>query len=474
MPVVRLPSKTLPLSGRRVELGEILGRGSRTVAHRGILTSGSVRQRVVVKLFDAVPSDDAEGFVKNLGRAVARAALVQHPNVAQIFEDGVDAGRAYIVTEQVAGVSLAELMDALEGDGQRLTFDVALFVAAEVADALAGAYTARDHQGFRARILHGDLSARQVMLGFSGSVKVTDFEIGRASSAQSGVRSMRTVSSRLDMLAPELVHGEPTSARTDVFALGMLLRSMLIGPRFPEGIAHADALRMLQKGAVHLPTFHPRLPQELTDLLASATAVSAEERFPNARVMAWELRRVAFMHGVGDARPFLARALERAFPGASPFACEGLEAGDEEDEEDEDSDNEWAVDGVDEPNDGPGPLAAWQSASRVGEGAAYDSERPPPRPAPRASTAEVRDARPWSDSVQLQDRHRDGDVTDDSFDEEGPVSSDARRLGAARSDELAETGHLAAFQSTRRPSHVALNGDDDEAFDPEATVNLRD
>lgn len=387
MPVARLPTPSLPLASRRVRLGELVGRGSRTLAHRGHVESAlGMHKPVLVKSFDAVPSDDPEGFVKGLAQAASRAALVKHPNVADVFECGIDSGRVFLLTEDVPGVSLAAFMERLAETGARLTFDVALFVGCEVAEALTGAFAARDLEGRRARVLHGDLSARQVMLGFSGAVKVTDFEIGRVASGQSGVRSMRTVASRLDMLAPELVRGEPSSPRTDVFALGMLLRTMLVGPRFPEGIPHGEALRMVREGEVHCPTFHARIPSELAELVLTATAVHAEDRFPNVRVLSWELRRIAFAHGVGDARPFLARALERAFPErAAAFADE---------DEDEDSDIEVFDDDFTELDEDELDASAGRDT--------YDSEYPPPRPpsapAIRARTRAPFDAEPANDS----------------------------------------------------------------------------
>ncbi len=456
MALLRLQPPSLPLSGRRLELGELVGRGSRTTVHQAVVSTavpngkrtGGVRQRVIAKLFDAVPTDDSDGFLKGLEHAVARAALIQHPNVAQVHEHAVDAGRAYIVTEHVPGVSLADLMSTLANEGQRLTFDVALFVGCEVADALAGAFMARDLAGFRARVLHGDLSARQVMLGFTGSVKVTDFEIGRVSTGQSGVRSMRTVASHLEMLAPELVQGDAASPRTDVFALGMLLRTMFVGPRFPKGITHSDALRMVRLGEVDCPPFHARLPQELSELILTATAVNPDERFPNARILAWELRRIAFSHGVGDARPFLARALERSFPGESPF-------GSDADGDDDDLEDVWP-----EADDERAEVREHTSAEASAPEAHYDSEFPPARAAP------ARDATHSSFSVSTADRARLAFHDDD----EPASSSGSRPRSSDRADDLARTNHLPALRPARLPETLGSHDD----FDPEATVNLRD
>ena len=470
MAVVRLPTPALALHGRRVELGELVGRGSRTVAHQGLLVSeGGTRLRVLVKLYDATPSDDADSFVKNLANAVARAALVQHPNVAQVFEHGVDQGRAYLVTEHVPGVSLADLMSTLETEGQRLTFDVALFVGCEVADALAGAYVARDHEGFPARVIHGDLSARQVMLGFAGSVKVTDFELGRVSSAQSGVRSLRTVASRLEMLAPELVHGEVAGPRTDVFALGMLLRSMFVGPRFPTGIPHSQALAMVRKGEAHLPVFHGRVPQELSELIMTATSVAPEERFPNARALAYELRRIAFAHGVGDARPFLARALERAFPGESPYDA---------DPDEEDGLETWPDD-TDDQNGARNAADSGNGADESSGGRPYDSEFPPARRPPAQPSDErgLRLAPPYAPAGAREDHDSDAHAFDRSEADDDDDDDDVSEISA----DLARTRALPALRAPRAPAAPAaprlvashVNSDEDD-FDPEATVNLRD
>jgi hypothetical protein len=459
---------------------------------------------VLVKSFDAVPSDDPEGFVKGLAQAASRAALVKHPNVADVFECGIDSGRVFLLTEDVPGVSLATFMERLAETGNRLTFDVALFVGCEVAEALTGAFAARDLEGRRARILHGDLSARQVMLGYSGAVKVTDFEIGRIASGQSGVRSMRTVASRLDMLAPELVRGEPSSPRTDVFALGMLLRTMLVGPRFPAGIPHGEALRMVREGEVHCPTFHARIPAELSELVLTATAVHAEDRYPNVRVLAWELRRIAFAHGVGDARPFLARALERAFPERSAaFADE---------DEDEDSDVEVFDDDFTELQDDELEAPAARET--------YDSEYPPPRPpsapAIRARVRSPFDAEPANDSahdeafaytptgklslaplfehpapVSAVDAYASTgeDPAVHALEDEPPsLPADSyepetfapERLSAFRAaDDLAETQMREALRPPKTPtglhglSELLDRSSADDDFDPECTVSLR-
>ncbi|MBK6465149.1 MAG: protein kinase [Myxococcales bacterium] len=530
MPVVRLPSRVLPLDQRRLHLGAHVGRGFRTEAYRGELEGRlGVRHPVLVKLFDTAASDaegaEGDSFVTALVRAAARAARVQHPNVARVYDCGEAAGRAFLVTEEVPGVSLHHLLRTLEEHDSRLGFDVALFISCEVADALAGALAAPG------RVCHGDLSPRQVMLGWTGVVKVTDFEIGRVTIAQSGVRSLRTQSSRLENLAPELVQGSPTTPRSDVFALGMLLRQLFVGRRFKRGLSHAEVLHMVTEGQVDSPSFRARIPRELSELILTATAVSPDERFPSARAVAEELRVIAFRHGVGDARPFLARALDRALPDEAP-APAGDDLGDDsfagEDRDALLSETREALD-LDSRD--------WREEDdeheHEHEPSRYDDEPPWSEPAPPARSADLgvatgsgprsRAANAWrgdddDDDLASTSIHRShpsadvlgGDDDDDDDDDlartslhaaprravpsadapdeelartsvfHGRLRDDdddlarttARRFTDDERDDLSKTTVLRGAGAARaRGAARPLEEDDD--FDPEATVNLK-
>ncbi len=504
MPLARPPRPVLPLTERRLELGEWVGRGGRTEVRRGLLDAGwGVRRPVLIKLFEATPSDDAELFLDALAAAAARVALVQHPNVAQVYECGEEAGRAFLVTEEVPGVSLHGLLQTLDERGSRLGFDVALFVACEVADALAGALAAPVAASYGRRgVLHGDLSARQVMLGWTGVVKVTDFAIGGVAMGQSGVRSLRMEASRLENLAPELVAGDRTSARSDVFALGMLLRRLFVGPRFPAGVPHAEALRMVREGEVCSPSFRARIPRELAELILTATAVSPEERHTSARSLATELRGIAFRHGVGDARPFLARALDQAFP--ADFAAADDDDTDDTDDDTDDTDDQdqdahagWSPedehpdhletdDLAEAPASGEYAHEGYDSAPRLAD--AHDEERghdagivdhhPDPW---RPAAEEDDDAAPPADPEDEQHDLASGWPGDAPWPDDD-LAKTSLRHAAWSDDDLAKTtarGSRAA--RPKAPSRAVPRGavehdageQDPRDFDPEATVNLR-
>jgi serine/threonine-protein kinase len=292
--------------GRRVVLGECLGRGSMATVYRGVLEDRSrVRRSVAIKLFGTIDSEERDTIAHTLERVTQRAACIRHPNVAATYEFGMDAGEPFIVAELIDGRPLPDLVLACAVHGRRLPPDIALFIAIEIADGLNGARVAQSHEGVQLGITHLDLSAREVMLSWNGEVKLTDFEVAVARQGASTVRSLRKLARRANTMSPEVARGEGGDARSDVFSLGILMHELLIGPRFPSSISDAEALGCAREGWVQPITFEPHLLPELREIIFRALAVDPDARFPNAGVLAYQLRQVALSLGVGDGRVFL-------------------------------------------------------------------------------------------------------------------------------------------------------------------------
>jgi serine/threonine-protein kinase len=298
--------------GRRVRLLEVVGKGASTTVFRGLLESrNGLRKLVAFKMLNGVSSDDAEHVFARVASAATRGAWVRHPNVVEIYDFGQWGKQPFFVLELVDGVPLHVLVERYATRSLRMPLDLALFIGSEVAEALSGARTARDHRGVQLGMLHLGLGTRKVLLGWRGEVKVGDFETSGAGPASSSVRSLRAVAHRTSTMAPEVARGVPGDARSDVFSLGVVLRELLIGPRFPRTVQNAEAMRMAREGFVQPISFQPHLPDALVQVIMRALEVDPAKRYPNASAMAFELRRVALGMGVGDGRIFLRRALDR-------------------------------------------------------------------------------------------------------------------------------------------------------------------
>jgi serine/threonine-protein kinase len=298
--------------GRRVRLIQPIGKGSASTVWRGVLELASgIRRLVALKLFDPVGSDETELVCAALAAASRRAACVRHPNVVEVTEIGVHHTQPFQVLELVEGVSLQAFMDRHAAKRARVPLDLALFISSEVLEALSGARTATDHEGMRVGLLHLGLTPREVLLSWRGEVKVGDFGLHTARGATSSVRSLPGLAARASAMPPEVARGLPGDARSDVFAVGLLMRELLLGPRFPRTATTSERIQLAREGYVQPLSFQPHLPEHLVAIIQRALEIDPAARHPSASAMAYELRRVVLAMGASDGRWFLRRALDR-------------------------------------------------------------------------------------------------------------------------------------------------------------------
>lgn len=320
-PLIPPPQREIALGDRRkLVLGVQLGRGSCATVYRAVLHEDfGVERSVAVKLFDVLASDEHDAVATTLARAARAGACVRHPNVVQVYSFGMlPTAQPFVVMELVEGRTLADMVESYRRSSQRVPLDLALFIGMEIADALAGARLATTPDNVRLGVVHGELSPNDVLLSWGGEVKVGDFGIAAATRAASSIRSVKTLAQRIRALAPEVARGNVGDARSDVFSLGVLLREMLVGPRFGPSISDKEALEQARDGVVQPLMFEPHLSADLRVILARALDRDAARRFPHAGALGYELRRVALAMGVGDGRSFLRNALPRVFAGSIP------------------------------------------------------------------------------------------------------------------------------------------------------------
>ena len=193
----------------------------------------SLQRQVAVKVMDAAA--DSETSRLQLLREARSAAGLNHPHICTVHEVGYDGGTAFIAMEYVEGHSLRERIDS----GGALPQEEARRYGVQAADALAFAH---EHG-----VIHRDLKAANAMITGGGRLKVVDFGLARrhdmltsdATTLGSIAPSGTPVGTPYAM-APEQVRGETADARTDVWALGVLVYEMATGrkpfdaPTIPE------------------------------------------------------------------------------------------------------------------------------------------------------------------------------------------------------------------------------------------------
>ncbi len=198
-----------------------LGRGGMGVV---LLARDTTLQRHVALKVLRTPTD--EGIARSrLLREARNAAALNHPNICTVYEVGEADGHAFIAMEYVDGRPLSDRLAE-----SRLPLEDALRLGIEVADALAYAH---DHG-----VIHRDLKAANAIVTATGRVKLVDFGLGRREDAVLGdattLHSLAPAGVAVGTpyaMAPEQVRGGLTDARTDIWALGVLLYEMMSGAR---------------------------------------------------------------------------------------------------------------------------------------------------------------------------------------------------------------------------------------------------
>ncbi|HEY3449484.1 MAG TPA: protein kinase [Myxococcales bacterium] len=179
---------------------------------------------VALKRVAAIAASDPELISLFLDEARLVATL-SHRSIVQVYDLGQDEAGFFVAMEFVQGPSVRALLDRLASQGQRLPPAIALDIAAQVGDALACAYYSRAPDGTPLRIIHRDVSPRNVLVSISGDVKLIDFGIAQ-SMRQIGTSGL---TGKLAYMSPEQLRNEPLNARSDLFSLGIVLCEMLGG-----------------------------------------------------------------------------------------------------------------------------------------------------------------------------------------------------------------------------------------------------
>jgi eukaryotic-like serine/threonine-protein kinase len=217
-------------------------------------------------------------------------AQLQHPGVAQIIDCATDEDDCpYAVVEFVEGRHLGEIVARSNQLGIPVDWADAAAIGICFADALAHIHERKDHAGRPLEIAHRDLSPQNIMVGYSGDVKLIDFGTARGEN-----RRCRTVSgivyAKPGYVAPEVANQIPGGAPADIYAMGVMIWEMVSGRRFLQGDA-VEHQAQVAHGNRPLPRLASEVgcPVRLDEVLAKMTAYRVEDRYPTAKRAVAEL-----------------------------------------------------------------------------------------------------------------------------------------------------------------------------------------
>ena len=279
------PRTRASLTLGKYQLLAVLGRGGMAevflALSRGAM--GFDKLAVVKRLRDGMADD--ETFRAMFLDEARLAARLNHPNVVHTYEVGEHDGVYFIAMEYLEGQSLNKIVREAEKRGTPLEPQVSARI---ISDALAGlhhAHTLKDFDGRPLNIIHRDVSPQNLIVTYEGTTKLVDFGIAKAA-LSSNETEVGVVKGKVSYMSPEQARGDVLDARSDVFAMGIVLWEMLTQRRLMTGDSAASTLhRLLTAPVPAASSFRGDVGTSLDSIVERALQKDPDLRFPSALAM---------------------------------------------------------------------------------------------------------------------------------------------------------------------------------------------
>jgi tRNA A-37 threonylcarbamoyl transferase component Bud32 len=268
------------LVGTRIDKYEIqseVGHGGMAVVYRGLDTV--LNREVAIKVLHPHMAAREESRAR-LRREALTVARLRHENILEIFDySGENAAESFLVTEFIHGMTLREWLDTRWRPRPAL----AALVVHRLCVALGHAH--------KIGIVHRDIKPENVMIRDDGCLKLMDFGIAQIIDHQKLTMTGQLLGSPAYM-APELISGKPIDARTDLFAVGIMLYQLATGTLpFSGRNPHEVLSRIADAEYPKACTVCPLVDDELETIIAKALSREPDHRYQSAEDFARELER---------------------------------------------------------------------------------------------------------------------------------------------------------------------------------------
>lgn len=236
-------------------------------------TGGFEKLCVVKKVLDSVEDQGVYRRFLDEAKVVVR---LNHANLVQVFDAGRVEDEYYLAMELVEGKDLRAVWNRCAQLHRRIPVDVAIYVIRQVVRGLEYA-----HDALGLELVHRDISPPNLLVGYRGDVKLTDFGLAK-SAIKREMTTPGVVFGRYSYLSPEQARGLPADRRTDIYACGIVLWELLTGRQlFPStGRSHQQALAAVRNPQVRAPSqLVPGIPEGLDAVVLKSLAKDPKERY---------------------------------------------------------------------------------------------------------------------------------------------------------------------------------------------------
>ncbi len=239
-----------------------------------------------------------EDFLNMFFTEAKIATRLKHKNVVRIAGFGRTAGIHCLAMEYVFGASLAQVLRASARARKPLTVGVLLRITAQMCDALHYAHELREDNGEPMSIVHRDVTPQNILIGFNGVPKLTDFGIAKATNrgweTQAGI-----VKGKFCYMSPEQALGKKVDRRSDIFCSGIVLWEALTGKELFKGSTPMEVLQAIREQKIEQPSkVVPGLSPIVDPIVMKALRRSPRQRYQSAMAMKEDIEELIRRAGV--------------------------------------------------------------------------------------------------------------------------------------------------------------------------------
>jgi serine/threonine protein kinase len=252
-------------------------------------------------------------FVQMFLKEARVAALLDHANIAHVYDIGEEDGSYFFAMEYLHGEDLHFIMRELTLKGRRLPLERALTIVLGAASGLHFAHDKKADDGRPLGLVHRDVSPSNIFVTFDGGVKVVDFGIAKVT-ADAELSLSNKLKGKLAYMSPEQMSSGSLDRRSDVFALGIVLYETTTHARLFRAEGEAATMRSVMEGAITPPVeriddYPPRLQQ----IVLRALERDPSRRYPTARALQLDVEAFARDQRLDVSSSTLAEWMERTF-----------------------------------------------------------------------------------------------------------------------------------------------------------------
>ncbi len=217
------------------------------------------------------------------------AARVRHANVVSVHEIGSFSGRPFLCMDYVRGETLFAVLERTWNEDVPLPLLVAAEIVRQTALGLHAAHELEDDDGAPLHVIHRDVGPHNILIGYDGLVRVTDFGVAKALDRTVGTQP-GVFRGALPFLSPEQIRGEPLDRRSDLFSLGVVLYEATVGQRlFKHKTTAGTMARILELEIPRPRSLRAEYPPELEAIVLRALERDRTRRHPTAEIFADDL-----------------------------------------------------------------------------------------------------------------------------------------------------------------------------------------